>query len=118
MINFASVEDYIASFPPGTQKTLRKIRQVIRAAAPGADEAIRYGMPTFRLGGKNLIHFAAFAHHFGLYPTPGPIVEFAAELSPYESGKGSIRFPAGQPIPYALIKKIVTSRVKSIAGKK
>ena len=117
MINYPTVDAYIASFSESTQKTLEKMREVIRAAAPEAVEAMRYGMPTFRLKGKNLIHYAAFTHHFGLYPTPGPIIEFAAELSRYESGKGSIRFPAEEPIPYELITKIVTSRVRALSEK-
>jgi uncharacterized protein YdhG (YjbR/CyaY superfamily) len=67
-------------------------------------------MPTFKMK-RNLVHFAAFQKHIGLYPTPSGIVAFKDELIPYESGKGSIQFPLNQPIPYDLIKKIVVFRV-------
>jgi len=106
-----NIDEYIAGFPPDVQKLLRKIRMTIRKAAPEAKEAIKYRIPTFTLNG-NLIHFAAFNHHIGLYPTPSGIKEFEKELAAYDGAKGTIRFPFDEPIPYDLIAKIVKFRVQ------
>ena len=106
-----NIDEYIAGFPPDVQEILQKVRTTIRRAAPQAQETISYQMPTFRLEG-NLVHFAAFKNHIGLYPTPSGTERFRKELSSYETGKGSIRFPLDKPIPYDLIAKIVKFRVK------
>jgi len=106
-----NIDDYIAGFPPDVQEILEKIRMTIRKAAPDAEETIKYQMPTFTLKG-NLVHFAAFKKHIGLYPAPTGIEKFQKELSVYEGAKGSIRFPLGKPIPFDLISKIVKFRVK------
>ena len=106
-----NIDEYIASFPPDVQDILQKVRTTIKKAAPGAEEAISYQMPTFKLEG-NLVHFAAFKNHIGLYPTPSGTETFKEELSHYETIKGSIRFPLDRPIPYRLIAKIVKFRVK------
>ena len=106
-----NIDDYIADFPPDIQKILQRVRTTVRRAAPQAEEAIRYQMPTFKLEG-NLVHFAAFKNHIGLYPTPSGTEKFRKELSLYETGKGSIRFPLDKPIPYDLITKIVKFRAK------
>ena len=106
-----TIDGYIAGFPPDVQAILEKIRATIRKEAPDATEAIKYGMPTFVLNG-NLIHFAAFTHHIGLYPTPSGIETFKRELAGYESAKGSVQFPLDAPMPYDLITKITKFRVK------
>jgi uncharacterized protein YdhG (YjbR/CyaY superfamily) len=106
-----NIDDYIAGFPPDVQRILQKVRATIKEAAPDAEEAISYQMPTFRLEG-NLVHFAAFKNHIGLYPTPSGTERFHKELSPYETGKGSIRFPLDKPIPFGLITRIVKFRVR------
>jgi uncharacterized protein YdhG (YjbR/CyaY superfamily) len=105
-----NIDEYIAGFPGNVQGILKKVRVTIRRAAPEAEEAIKYRMPTFTLNG-NLIHFAAFKNHIGLYPTPSGTKQFKKELSIYEGGKGSIRFPLDKPIPFHLITKIVKFRV-------
>jgi len=105
------IDEYIAGFPPDVQEILQKVRTTIRRAAPQAQETISYQMPTFRLEG-NLVHFAAFKNHIGLYPTPSGTERFRKELSSYEAGKGSIRFPLDKPIPYDLIARIVKFRVR------
>jgi uncharacterized protein YdhG (YjbR/CyaY superfamily) len=115
-IGFVSTDEYIATFPEETQKILIKIRATIKAAAPDAEEKISYQMPTFTLHG-NLVHFAAFKNHIGFYPVPTGIEEFKNELSIYEGGKGSVKFPLDQPIPYDLIGKIVKFRVKENLAK-
>lgn len=105
------IDEYIASFPEDVQEKLEKIRTTIRTAAPGAEEAISYQMPTFKFQG-NLVHFAAYKKHIGFYPTPSGIVNFKDQLSDYETSKGAIRFPFDKPIPYDLIRDIVVFRVR------
>src|SRR5262249_41670716 len=83
----------------------------VRAAAPGAEETISYRMPTFTLNG-NLIHFAAFKKHVGLFPPVQGDEKLNAELAPYRGEKGNLSFPLDEPIPYALIRRIVKARVK------
>lgn len=107
---FSTIDEYIATFPEETQKILQELRATIKAAAPQAIEKISYQMPTFYLNG-NLIHFAAFKHHIGLYPTPSGTEAFKKELSVYESGKGSIKFPIDKPLPLKLVSEIVRFRV-------
>ena len=106
-----TIDEYIAGFPEDVQEILQQIRKTIREAAPEAEEAISYQMPTFRLRG-NLVHFAAFKTHIGFYPTPTGTEQFQAELSVYKGGKGSVRFPLDEPIPYDLIRRIVAFRVE------
>ncbi|MEZ4223291.1 MAG: DUF1801 domain-containing protein [Polyangiaceae bacterium] len=108
-----AIDDYIARFPRDVQKHLRQVRAAIKKAAPGAEETVKYQIPTFVLG-ENLVHFAGYEHHVGFYPTPSAIVEFKRELSRYESAKGSVRFPLDEPMPLALITKIVKFRVAAV----
>lgn len=111
LADYSDIEGYIASFPNETQPLLQEIRKAIQEAAPEATEAIRYGIPTFRFRG-NLVHFAAYDTHIGFYPTPSGIKAFKEELSEFELGKGTVRFPLNTPIPVDLIKRIVEFRVK------
>lgn len=111
-----TIDEYIAGFPADLQKILAKVRSTIRKAAPDAREKIGYGIPTFTLHG-NLVHFAAFKEHLGFYPGSSGIEKFKPELSAYGSGKGSVRFPLDEPIPYDLIARIVTFRVQENLGK-
>lgn len=106
-----TVDDYLAGFPAEIQAILVQIRSIIRETVPDAEEVISYQMPTYRLNG-NLVHFAAFTHHIGFYPTPTGVEAFEKELKPYQHAKGSIRFPLDEPIPYDLIRKIVEFRAK------
>ena len=105
-----NIDAYIANFPPEVQNILQQVRATIQQAAPLATEAISYQMPTFKLNG-NLIHFAAYKNHIGIYPTPSAVEEFKEELSAYKNAKGSVQFPLNQPIPYSLIERIVKFRV-------
>jgi uncharacterized protein YdhG (YjbR/CyaY superfamily) len=106
-----TIDEYIAGFPKDVQAILQKIRATIRKAAPDAEEAIKYQIPTFTLKG-NLVHFGAYKNHIGFYPAPRALEEFKKELSAYEGSKGTVRFPFDKPIPYALITRIVKFRVK------
>jgi len=106
-----TIDEYIAGFPPDVQAILQKIRATIRKAAPQAAETIKYQIPTFVLNG-NLVHFAAFKHHIGFYPSPTGTEKFQKELAAYKSSKGAVQFPLDKSIPYGLIGKIVKFRVK------
>ena len=109
---FRTLDEYIEAFPTNVQNLLEKMRKTIRKAAPEASEVISYQMPTFKLNGKNLVHFAAFKNHIGFYPIPSGIEAFKEELSQYKQGKGSVQFPIDKPIPYDLVEKVVKYRVK------
>jgi uncharacterized protein YdhG (YjbR/CyaY superfamily) len=110
------IDAYIAGFPGEVRDILQKVRTAIRRAAPGAEEAMAYGIPTFCLNGT-LVHFAAFKGHIGFYPTPGGIDHFRKELAQYTTSKGAVRFPWDRPVPYALIGRITRHRVKeNLAG--
>lgn len=106
---YASIDAYIATFPPATQELLEAVRATIRAAAPDAQEKIAYRMPTFTLHG-NLVHFAAVRDGIALYPTSSGVNAFKEELAGYISTPGSVRFPFGQPLPLDLIARIVRFR--------
>jgi uncharacterized protein YdhG (YjbR/CyaY superfamily) len=106
-----NIDEYIAGFPHDVQEILEEIRMTIREAAPEADEAIKYQIPTFTLKG-NLVHFGAFKKHIGFYPTSTGIDKFKNELSVYVGAKGSVRFPLDKPIPFDLISEIVKFRVR------
>jgi uncharacterized protein YdhG (YjbR/CyaY superfamily) len=108
-----TIDEYIAGFPPEVQEILNKVRLTIRKAAPKAEEAIKYDIPTFVLG-KNLVHFAAYSKHIGIYPVPSGSDAFNKQLAPYVKGKGTVQFPLDKPIPYGLISKIVKARMKEV----
>ena len=109
-VGFTSIDEYIATFPKEIQKILEELRATIKASAPDAEEKISYQMPTFYLKG-NLIHFAAFKNHIGVYPSPSGTQAFKRELSIYQGAKGSIKFPIDEPLPLELVRKIVKFRV-------
>ena len=105
------IDAYISGFPEHVQVILRKIRQVVTAAAPHATEVISYRMPALRQGGM-LIYYAAFKHHIGVYPPVAGDPELVAAAAPWAGEKGNLRFPYDQEIPYALIERIVRYRVQ------
>ena len=105
-----SIDEYIGTFPQEIQILLEQVRATIKQAAPEAEEAIKYAMPTFVLNG-NLVHFAAFKNHIGFYPVPSGIEAFKKELSVYKGAKGSVQFPLDKPMPLKLISEIVKFRV-------
>lgn len=107
----ASVDAYIAGFPPEVRTVLRKIRATVREAAPAAVEKISWGMPAYSLDGM-LTFFAAFKAHVSFFPGAEGIEKFKKELAPYGTSKGTVRFPLGTPVPYGLLGRIVKFRVK------
>lgn len=115
---FSTIDEYIATFPKETQEILVSLRTTIRDSAPDAQEAISYGIPTFKLNG-NLVHFGAFKNHISFYPGgPSAIDAFGGELAGYEKSKGTIRFPLDQPIPLELVGRIVKFRVQQNESRK
>jgi uncharacterized protein YdhG (YjbR/CyaY superfamily) len=106
-----NIDEYIADFPDDVQPLLEKVRMAIRKAAPRAEEAIKYQIPTFVLNG-NLIHFGGYKNHIGLYPGSRPIQEFKDELVKYRISKGTVQFPLDKPLPLGLIGKITKFCVK------
>lgn len=106
-----NIDEYIAGFPHEVQEILERVRLTIRKAAPDAEETIKYQIPTYTLKG-NLLSFAAYKKHIGVYPMPAGNEKFRKELSVYRAGKSSARFPLDKPIPFGLISKIVKFRVK------
>ena len=106
-----NIDTYIADFPKEVQKLLQEVRKTIHAAAPEAEEAIAYGIPTFKLNG-NLVHFAGYKNHIGFYPAPSGLKAFQKEIAMYKSSKGAVQFPLDKALPLGLISKIVRFRVK------
>jgi uncharacterized protein YdhG (YjbR/CyaY superfamily) len=111
-----SIDEHSSTFPPEVQAILRKVRQVVRGAAPGAQEVISYRIPAFKLNGV-LVYFAAFKEHIGFYPPIRGDSRLEKAVSPYAGEKGNLRFPLDQQIPYALIERIVRLRVKQNLAK-
>ena len=111
------IDEYIAGFPKDVRAILEKIRATIRKAAPDAYEKISYQIPTFAKNG-NIVHFAAFKDHIGVYPAPRETDEFRDELAAYKGGKGTVQFPLDKPIPYELIGRIVKYLAKRDAERR
>ena len=105
-----TIDEYIAQFPEEVQVLLEKMRTIIHKAAPKAEEAIAYGIPTFKMNG-NLVHFGGYKSHIGFYPAPSGIGAFKKELAKYEGSKGTIRFPLDKPLPVTLITQVIKFRV-------
>ncbi len=114
---FKTINDYINIFPEDVQNILEEIRKTIKEAAPKSEEVISYQLPAFNMNGT-LVYFGAFKNHIGFFPTANAIKIFSKDLLPYETSKGTIRFPLYKPIPYKLIKKITKFRVKENLDKK
>src|SRR2546427_13260087 len=115
---FKSVDEYMTTHPEAVQASLRRVRSAIRKALPGADEAISYQIPTYKLHGAYVIYFAGWKKHYSLYPaTRNLVVAFKEELAPYEVNKGTIRLPLSQPVPVRLIELIAKFLAKEAAAR-
>jgi uncharacterized protein YdhG (YjbR/CyaY superfamily) len=106
-----SVTEYINGFPSEARGKLREMRACIGAAAPGAKESLKWGMPAFSYH-RILVTYAAFRNHIGFYPTPSAVKAFSRELKGFVTGEGSIQFPLDKPLPASLIRKITEFRVQ------
>ncbi len=111
-----NIDEYIAGFPRSVQTVLKKVRSTIRKAVPGAQETISYNMPTYKLNGQGVIHFAGWKEHYSLYPSNTRLIAaFRKELSAYEfNDKGTIRFPLSEGVPEKLIAGIAQFRAKEV----
>lgn len=112
-----TIDEYIEAQPEQVRPILVKVREIIRDAAPEAVEKISWQMPTFWQG-ENLIHFAAFKRHIGIYPGDLNLTPFADKLKGYHTTKGAIQFPLDKPVDYALIAEITRWRVQQANNKK
>lgn len=109
-----TIDEYIASAGDRARPMLKKIRAMVRKIAPRATETISYGIPTFKLDGRVLVHFAAFKNHIGLYPPVRGDARITKAVQPYAGEKGNLRFPFDEPMPYDLIEHIVRLRASQI----
>jgi uncharacterized protein YdhG (YjbR/CyaY superfamily) len=112
--NAKTIEEYLLEYPLEVQEKLLGVIDLIQQNAPDAIESINYGIPTFKLKGKNLIHTAIFKKHIGLYPGADGVAHFEKELKSFKTSKGAIQFPLNQPIPEDLVVRIVQYRVKKV----
>jgi uncharacterized protein YdhG (YjbR/CyaY superfamily) len=112
-----TVDDYIGAFPKPTRGVLEKVRATLHRALPGAEEAISYGIPVLKLGGRPVVYFAGWTEHYSLYPMNKRMeAAFAKELAKYEiSGRGTVRFPLSKPVPIGFIQRIAKFRARENA---
>lgn len=113
MQTYKTVGEYMKSVPAGVRAEAKGLWAMLCELVPEGEQAIRYGMPTIRVFGKNLVHMAVQKNHIGFYPAPSGVAQFEAEIAKrYRYSKGAIQFPIGSPLPTALITKIVRFRLK------
>jgi uncharacterized protein YdhG (YjbR/CyaY superfamily) len=117
MAKYETVDEYMAGLADDRRATMERLRSAIRAAAPEATEVISYNMPAFRLNGKFLVSYEAFKRHYSLFPwSDSMLEELGDELRPYAVGKGTIRFPSDQPIPFELVSRVVEIRSREVGS--
>jgi uncharacterized protein YdhG (YjbR/CyaY superfamily) len=114
--HFATVEEYIGSFPGDVQDNLREVRRTIQATVPDAGERVSYGIAAATLGGRDLVYFAGWKKHISVYPVPTEDEDLAKQLTPYLAAKGTLKFPLGQPIPYPLIGRVAAALSRRLRG--
>lgn len=112
---FASIDAYIAAAPADVRPRLAEVRAAIRAAVPDAVEAISYNIPAFKVHGRSFVYFSAAKHHIGLYPAPWNDPDFADIVARYGAGKGTLRFPYGEPLPADVIRAVARYRADEAA---
>ena len=113
-----TIDEYLAALSRDKRAALEKLRRAIRAAAPNAEECISYQIPGFRLGGRLLVSFGAAANHCAFYPGAFPVKAHQRELEAYDTSQGTIRFPADEPLPAALVRKLVKARIAERGGRR
>jgi uncharacterized protein YdhG (YjbR/CyaY superfamily) len=113
----SEIDDYLATLSADQRAALEKLRKLIQAAVPEAEECIAYGIPAFRWNGKSVAGFSASKEHCSYFPMSGSVVgTLEKELEKYETSKGTIHFPASKPLPAALVKKLIKARMAEIVG--
>ncbi|HPE90046.1 MAG TPA: DUF1801 domain-containing protein [Spirochaetia bacterium] len=112
----ADVAAYFGRFDEPVRRRMEGIRSLVLELLPEAEETIKYGIPTFVYNG-NLVHYAGYKGHIGLYPTPSGMSRFDDELRRYERGKGSVRFPLDEELPIDLIRRIIAFRIEEQGGR-
>jgi uncharacterized protein YdhG (YjbR/CyaY superfamily) len=111
-----TVPAYLSRLPADQRAALERVRKILHAAVPGAEECISYGVPAFRLDGKVLVWFAAASRHCSFFP--GAVVaDFARELKDFSTSKGTVRFQPDRPLPATLVRNLVKARIARIAAK-
>lgn len=111
MKTYQSIEAYYKELSDDEAQKLQELHEIIKKAAPGAEEVISYGMPAFKQN-RVLVYYAAAKNHIGFYPTPGAIVAFSDRLSHYKTSKGAVQFPWNEPLPATLVHEMVQFRVE------
>ena len=111
-----TIDEYLAPLSNEQRVALEKLRRAIKSAAPKAEECISYQLPAFRLGGRMLVAFGAWAKHCAFYPGAHPLEVHKDELKSYDTSKGSIRFQANSPLPATLVRKLVKTRIAEYAA--
>ena len=106
------IDDYLATLGEPKQTTLTSLRDTIMAIVPDAEQCIAYGMPAFKLRGKTIAGFAAFKNHLSYLPHSGSVLpQLAKETAAYTCTKGSLHFPVDEPLPAALVRKLLAVRM-------
>src|SRR5213080_3344492 len=107
-----TIDDYLAGVSPDERAVVQKLRETIHAIAPKAEDCISYGIPAFRLNGRSLVFFGAWANHCAFYPgSSATLKKFRNELRDFQTSKGTIRFSPGNPLPVPLVRKLVKARI-------
>lgn len=116
--NPETIDEYLAGVSAEKRTALETLRRTIKSAAPRAEECISYKIPGFCLDGRLLVSFGAATNHCAFYPGALPVRKYAKELRAYDSSKGTIRFPPDKPLPTALVRKLVKTRIAEYASKR
>jgi uncharacterized protein YdhG (YjbR/CyaY superfamily) len=112
-----TVDEYMATLPPDRRGPMEQLRQTIKAAAPDATEVITYKMPGFKSHGQFLVSYDAYKNHYSLFPGGAAVESLGDRIAPYLAGRGTIRFPANQPIPTDLVTDVVKLRLAATAAR-
>jgi uncharacterized protein YdhG (YjbR/CyaY superfamily) len=111
-----TIDEYLASVKPDQRRALERLRRTIRGVVPRSTECISYGIPAFRLNGRSLVFFAAWAQHCSFYPgSSATLKKFRADLRSFEISKGTIRFSPDKLLPTGIVRKIVKARMTEVA---